>query len=662
MAEQGTQVGASGEARFRELIEQASDGVLVLWSDGTIAYANPCARQLLGREEDELVGAMFGKPVSPGETAEIDVCRSHSGEGLCIMEMRTVEVEWEGRPALLATLRDVTSRRQADQALRFLSEASTQLARSLDTETTLTTVAELAVQHLADWCLLDLVESDLHDPPGYMLRRLVGHRDKQVGERIKELCGKYTLLGETVVGVGRVFRTCSPEVYHAPSELELLALALDPRRMKHFHDLGCRSALLVPMIARGRIIGSISFLSSTGLHVYDEETQALAENLAARAALAVDNARLYEEAQEALRRRDEFLAMLAHELRNPLAPILAACQLMKHGVKDAEAFERQRATIERQGQHLSRLLDDLLDLSRVTQGKIELRIQPVDLRTVVHDALQVAQQLMDERRHYLMVEVEPEPLIVEGDATRLAQIVGNLLTNAARYTDPGGRIEVRAYRGEKQVLVRVSDNGRGIHPEMLGKIFEPFTQLSTSLEHKEAGLGIGLTLVRRLVELHGGRVQVQSGGPGMGSTFEIRLPRSTACLPIKAKRGSGTRTPKKILLVEDNSDSRSMLGDLLRLWGHEVEAVGDGLAGLEEIGRDPPDAALIDIGLPKLDGYRVAERARSLPGTAKLLLVALTGYGMPEDRARALAAGFDEHLVKPVDLEQLIDLLERGRH
>ena len=659
---------AAGETRFRQLLEKVEDGVLVVRLDGTIVYANPAAGKMLGRRVTDLIGAMLGQPVVPGETTEIDLFLGRTGQGATrslspprVAELRASQVEWQGRPAFLATLRDTTEHRRTGNTLRFLSEASNRLAGSLDRTTTLETVADLAAEHLADWCLIDLVEGDLRLNPEAKLHRQAYYRSDPTRQSLADqLAGQFPLGSGEVAGISRAIRMGWLEVYHNISHSEISTLTLDVAQEPIFRQLGCHSALIAPMNARGHCLGAITFVSATPWRSYDQAEQALAQDLADRAALALDNARLYDAAQDALRRRDEFLAILAHELRNPLAPILSAVQLMRLEGMGNDNLERQRAIIERQSYHLSRLLDDLLDLSRVTYGQIELRLQVIDLGMVITDALQVTRGLMEGRRHHLTIEMSSSPLILEGDPTRLAQVLGNLLTNAARYTEPGGRIHLRALRQGDEAVVQISDTGRGIPAEMLQRIFEPFTQVNPTIDRAGGGMGIGLSLVRRLVELHRGSIKASSPGPGQGSTFEVRLPLSARILaPSEPPRTE--ITPRRILLIEDNVDGREMLAELLRFWGHQVIGVGDGSTGLAQIAVNPPDAALIDIGLPELDGYRLARQIRQLPRGNDILLLAVTGYGQPDDRLRALEAGFDEHLIKPVDLNYLSELLERGR-
>ncbi len=363
------------------------------------------------------------------------------------------------------------------------------------------------------------------------------------------------------------------------------------------------------------------------------------------------------ERKEAVRRRDEFLAMLAHELRNPLAPILSAVHFMHQRGLPTSELEEARAVIERQSQHLVRLLDDLLDLSRVTHGKIDLRQQPIDLRTLLADAVRASRNLAEARNLQLTTEVPAETLWVEADPTRVTQVIVNLLNNATKYTPPGGRIEATLHSNDSEVILSVKDTGVGIPEADKTSIFDLFAQFHVSLDRTEGGLGIGLTLAQRIVELHGGTIEVQSEGEGKGSEFIVRLPRrhpplllASSSIPPPQEKPF---VPRNIFLVEDNDDNLEMLRKLLLAWGHRVEGVGDGLQALEIMRRGLAEVTLIDLGLPGMDGYELARQVRKLPGGETVRLIAVTGYGQPEDRRRALQAGFDLHLVKPVDLHKL---------
>jgi CheY-like chemotaxis protein/nitrogen-specific signal transduction histidine kinase len=389
-----------------------------------------------------------------------------------------------------------------------------------------------------------------------------------------------------------------------------------------------------------------------------ERTWLAVERLRSEAALRASEQAL----KEADRRKDEFLAMLAHELRNPLAPIRNAAQVLKLlGPVDARQ-QWAREIIERQTQHLTRLVDDLLDVSRITRGKVKLAREPLDLAVILHRAAEVSRPLIDARRHRLTVAVPPEPVRLEGDLTRLVQVVGNLLNNAAKYTDEGGHIRLEAAREGREAVIRVRDNGMGLPADLLPHVFDLFSQADRSLDRSQGGLGIGLTLVRRLVEMHGGRVEARSDGPGQGSEFIVRLPAETSSVAPSpgAAAGDSARPASgglKVLVVEDNVDSAKMMSFMLELGGHQVRMAHDGAEALEAARAFGPHAVLCDIGLPGMNGYEVAARLRQQPDFQQTPLIALTGYGEEEARRRSKEAGFDYHLVKPVEPDALGALL-----
>jgi PAS domain S-box-containing protein len=386
----------------------------------------------------------------------------------------------------------------------------------------------------------------------------------------------------------------------------------------------------------------------------NEALQVLNEQLRAKVAEL-------EEAQQADRKKTEFLAILAHELRNPLAPILAATHIVRASTAQDPVLDQARRTVERQVKHLARLLDDLLDISRISQGKIELRRAPVDLAGATAEVVEAAGHMIKAAGHQLVMSFPSEPLIVEGDATRLVQVLGNLINNAAKYTEPGGRITVTGSRDGHEAVVRVKDTGVGLAPELLPQVFELFTQADSSLARSRGGLGIGLTLVRALVELHGGRVTAHSDGLGKGSEFVVRLPLARGALPrSEAPPAPPALAPRRVLVIEDNRDASEMLRIALEMDGHSVHTAATGPQGVEAARALAPDVVLVDVGLPGLDGFEVARRIRGGLGDA-VLLVALTGYGDPEAKRRAWEAGFDHYLVKPVDPAELARFVAAGR-
>ena len=378
-----------------------------------------------------------------------------------------------------------------------------------------------------------------------------------------------------------------------------------------------------------------------------------------------ERARAEQALKEADRHKDEFLAMLAHELRNPLAPILTAVQLMRMKPMPDPQLSRSRDVIERQLSHLTRLVDDLLDVARITRGRINLSPEPIELAALIARAVETVQPLIQERGHEFTSEIPAGTLRVNADPLRLTQALGNVLGNAAKYTERGGRITLTVCRQGTDVEIRVRDTGIGIPAEVLPRIFDLFTQLDRRSDHTHSGLGIGLALVRRLLQMHDGTISAHSEGPGRGSEFVIRLPLLLETTQSANGQQSGTRADavppvrRRILVADDNADALETLATVLELGGHEVFSAANGSLALECAERHLPEVALLDIGMPLLDGYEVARRIRAQAWGKRITLVALTGWGQDSDRRRSQEAGFDSHLVKPLDLEKLTQLLAR---
>ena len=425
----------------------------------------------------------------------------------------------------------------------------------------------------------------------------------------------------------------------------------------------------LPLMAGASGIGGVS-LSFAEQRLFASEDREMLEGMAAQASLAVERCRLFEaekaaraRAELADRRKDEFLAMLGHELRNPLAPISTALQLMRFR-QDGVAL-RERMIIERQVRHLERLVDDLLDISRITRGQIDLKRVPVEMSDIVTKAIEQVEPLLEQRSHKLVISVPRERLTVDGDPVRLAQVISNLLTNAAKYTEPGGEIHLSAAREGAAVVVRVRDTGVGIAPVLLPHVFDLFTQAPQTLARSQGGLGLGLAIVRRLVELHGGRVEAHSDGPGTGSTFLVALPCSDGRVFADAVAAAETRPARdraggrRILVVDDNEDAADTLAEALSDQGYDVRVAVDGPRALAAAAEFGPDVVLLDIGLPVMDGYEVARQLRQRTEPRPPRLLAVTGYGQEKDRALATAAGFDDHIVKPVDLDDLFARLAK---
>ncbi|MGE5385192.1 MAG: PAS domain S-box protein [Betaproteobacteria bacterium] len=426
-----------------------------------------------------------------------------------------------------------------------------------------------------------------------------------------------------------------------------------------FVEAGIQSMLSTPLVSRGGdLIGVLTVFGNTPTHPSDRELRQL-DLLGRLATDAIERTRRETRLKQEDQRKNEFIAILAHELRNPLAPIRYAVSITRHPDSKPEQRHRAEEIIGRQVDHMARLLDDLLDISRISRGVLELRKGKVELATAVAAAIETARPLLDAKRHSLAVDLPPLPILLEADAVRLAQIFSNLLTNAGKYTDPGGRIELSAAVEGGEVAVRIRDNGVGMAPAMVPKLFNMFVQAGSALERSEGGLGIGLALVRGLVALHGGSVDAQSDGPGRGSEFVVRLPLAPSQeiqVPAGPAAPQAENPALKVLIADDNRDIAETCGLLVGLLGHEVHVAYSGEQAFELAEKLRPDMLLLDIGMPDISGYDLARRIRAADWATPATLVAVTGWGQEEDKQRSFAAGFDWHLTKPIDQASLIDL------
>ncbi|MEP6918998.1 MAG: ATP-binding protein, partial [Acidobacteriota bacterium] len=422
---------------------------------------------------------------------------------------------------------------------------------------------------------------------------------------------------------------------------------------------GLRAAWAMPIVASSkRLLGAIGLYFRERRDVTPSEREAV-ELFALAAAIAIERQHASDSAVESDRRRDEFLAMLAHELRNPLAPIRTAAQLLGLSEGGSALTAKVQGVIERQVSNLTRIVDDLLDVSRITRGVITLQTVTVDVAAIAARAVESATPLIDRRHHRLTVSTPPDPVLVCADPARLEQVVVNLLANAAKFTPRGGEIGLRVASAGDTATITVTDNGRGIAATLVPYVFDMFIQGSRTLDRAEGGLGIGLTVAHRLMEMHGGSIAVRSEGPGLGSQFTLTLPRSAGPAAVDTPcHTAPCFAARKILVVEDRSDAAEMLALLLRARAHDVRVALDGDAALVAAAEFHPDVMLIDIGLPGMSGYDLAERIRSDKAHAHVSLVAVTGYGGLKDRSHALSCGFDEHMVKPIDQQALTEFLE----
>lgn len=550
---------------------------------------------------------------------------------------------------------------QSEQTARFLAQVSADLAELTDYQSTLQKVASTAVPAFADWCSIDLPDGN-----GGIRRLAVTHTDPAKVRMVHEVSERYPPREDAPRGVRAVLRTGEAEMVEEIPDALLVGAAQDADHLRMLRALRLKSYICVPISWRGKTLGVLTFATAESGRRYNRRDLLLATDLARRAAVAVENADLYRDLQEANRLKDEFLATLAHELRNPLAPLRNALTLLQSEGRDSETVRETYDLMDRQLEQLVRLVDDLLDISRITRNRIELRKQPVLLSRIFQSAVEISRPFIDASTQVLTVDLPPGPVHLFADLTRLAQVFSNLLNNASKYTEPHGRIWLSAEQNGNDVTIRVKDTGIGIRPEMLCRIFDLFTQEDRSLERSRGGLGIGLTLARRLVDMHGGRIEARSAGLGKGSEFVVHLPTIHAIAdplpPRPALRGESIPAPApphRVLVVDDNRDSAMTLARLLSRRGHQVEVAFDGEDAIAAAATFQPEVVLMDIGLPKLNGYDAGRRIIEQNGSGGVILIALTGWGQDDDRRRALEAGFTHHLVKPVDFEALNLLLSQ---
>jgi PAS domain S-box-containing protein len=564
---------------------------------------------------------------------------------------------------------------RAHQQAMFLAEAGIALGSSLDYEATLASVAQLAVPRIADWCAVDILDGD-----GRLKHVAVAHVDPAKIELARTFRDRYPENPDSPTSVHHVIRTGQPVMMSSiPDEL-LVAAARDAEHLAALRALGLTSYIAVPLVANGRTLGAILFITAESARPYDREDVLFAQAVAERAALAVDNARAYSDARAASRAKDEFLATLSHELRTPINAIMGWGQMLQHGVVDPARMAHAVDAIVRNATAQARLIEDLLDLSRIISGKMRLDVEPIDVGAVVSAAVGTVEPAAQAKGLRLESIVDESGGRVYGDRQRLQQAVWNLLANAVKFTPRGGRVQAHVVRVNSRIEIVVSDTGEGIAPDVLPFVFDRFRQADSSTTRPHTGLGLGLAIVRHIVELHGGTVEAASDGPGAGATFRMKLPLSVAKTAIVPESGppahpavpaittgslavaalpdlSGIR----VLVVEDEPDAREMVAYLLRQRNADVVAAASVDQALREMDLRTPDVLLSDVEMPSRDGYELiaSVRSRSSEAGGNVPAAALTAYSRPGDRAKSMLAGYDTHLAKPVDLAELIATVVR---
>ncbi|HVY47566.1 MAG TPA: response regulator, partial [Minicystis sp.] len=664
---------------YQTIFDQALDGILV-FRNTEIVQANAAAVALFDRPREALVGHTLAELV-PADDAPLlaDLAAQFRSEGTARGVFRIAlpsggvrRLEYAATADFLpgeslAIYRDVEERARAIESLRFLVEAGKLIASSLDYVGTLNAVARLSVPKIADW-----VAIDMRRPDGSFERLAVHHVDPEMIALAEDLARRLPRREGDRPGPARVVRTGTSELHAEVTDALLLESIGDPDLLPVARRLGVTSSMCVPLVLDGRPQGAMTFAFAGSGRRFDEGDVRLAEELARRAAVAIQHARLYEDAREANRLKDEFLATVSHELRTPLTAILGWARMLKSGTIPAERLERAIDAIERNSFAQVQLVEDLLDVSRIVAGKFRLDVKPVSLPAVIEAAIDTVRPAIEAKSIRLQRLVDPSAGPVIGDEHRLQQVVWNLLSNAVKFTPKRGKIRVVLERVDSHVELTVTDDGQGIPKELVGHVFDRFKQADSSIRRAHGGLGLGLSIARHIVELHGGTIDARSDGEGRGATFVIKLPlsavRETERGPLLAHPEAAAHAkfepPRElqgltVLLVDDEPDTREVLTELLEGCGCAVLAAASSDEALALLDRASPKVILSDVGMPGEDGYafirRLRERAPERGG--RIVAAALTAYAGAEDRRRALRAGYQMHIAKPVDPGELVAIL-----
>jgi signal transduction histidine kinase/ActR/RegA family two-component response regulator len=672
------------------VLTQCAHGIIVSDAQGRLILQNPASEKIWAGSATannvEAWGSFRafhpdGRPFEGGdwsmarcldqgvtiEAEELHIQRFDGSHGILVGGCAPVRGTSGELVGAISTFADITRFKQLEQELRvgeeqrrFIGEASWQLASiALDYEGTLASVAATAVPRLADWCFVDLVEAD-----GAIHRVAAAHVDPDRAHFAASLRRRRASPTGGFAAVARVVKSCESE-RSTESIDQMIAATNDPDFAVTLRGLGPEATMIVPLRARDRTLGALTFIAAESGRSFSESDLLLARQFGNCAALAVDNARLYREAQRVNRVKDEFLATLSHELRTPLNAILGWSRMVRMGKLDERGRERALETIERNARSQAQLIEDLLDVSRIISGKFRVEVHAVELPAVVEAAIDSVRLAAEARGIELSSILSPTPTI-SGDPTRLQQVVWNLLSNAIKFTSKGGHVALTLRQVESQIELEVVDDGQGIAADFLPYVFDRFRQADGTTTRAHNGLGLGLAIVRHLVELHGGSVRAESGGHGHGSSFLVRLPiaavwsRPEAVEPPVSTENEVVfdELPPlhgvTVLVVDDESDAREILTMVLTEQGARVIAVGSVIEAIDAIERGKPDVLVSDIGMPREDGYTLIRLVKAMEKRiGKIPAAALTAYAGVQDRTRALLAGYSSHLPKPIEPAEL---------
>jgi PAS domain S-box-containing protein len=684
----------AARGQLAALVESSDDAIVGKDLSGIVSSWNHAAERMFGYAASEAIGQSIRLIIPDTRLAEEDEVLARIGRGEMIQHFETVRRRKDGseipvsltvspihdsRGAVIGAskiARDISEQKRASQRAAFLAEVGAVLAGSLDYATTLKAVANLAVPAIADWCAVDILTEERK-----LERLAVAHVDPAKIDLARTIRSRYEDPGSPY-SVACVVRTGSPAMVKEVSD-EMIETAArgDEERLALVRALGLRSYIIVPLTARGRTLGALTLVTAESRRFYTDDDFRFAQDVAFRAALAVDNARAYNDAQAANRLKDEFLATLSHELRTPLNAILGYSRMLHSGMLTVDKHARALRTVERNATSLTQIVEDILDVSRIISGKIRLNVQPVDLPAAMSAAVETVMPAAEAKQIRVQTILDPRAAPISGDPNRIQQIIWNLVSNAVKFTPKQGVVQVRLERVNSHVEIVVSDTGTGITPDFLPHIFERFRQADSGTRREHAGIGLGLAIARHLVELHGGTIHAASDGRDKGSTFRVRLPVMIVHHeePLERRVHPTTDVPRvatqlpdlaglSVLAVDDDADARTLVSEALESRGARVIAVDSAEEAFHTLETARPDLVLADIGMAQSDGYDLIKRIRQSNDAAvrEVPAAALTAYARAEDRMKVLQAGFQMHLAKPVDPAELIvavaSLVKRAGH
>ena len=678
----------SPESLLSAIVQFSDDAIVSKDLNSIVTSWNPAAERMFGYTAREIVGQSIRLIIPPDRQHEEDEVLARIGAGERVEHFETqrrrkngsiIHVSLsispvrdnEGRIVGASKIaRDISERIRASAAAErsrertaYLAQLSAAFAASLEPEQVLTTMATLSVPFFADWCAVDIIHGT-----GQIERITVRHVDPAKVELATRVRDRYED-PRAPTSPAAVIRTRQAAIVPSITDDMIVDSAGgDAERIALVRSLGLISYLCLPLTVHGRTIGALTFATAESERHYDDDDIRVAEDAAVRTALAYDNARAYEQLQAANQLKDEFLATLSHELRTPLNAILGYARMLRAGILKDDRRSVALETVERNATTLTLMVEDVLDVSRIAAGKIRLHIQPVDFPAVVRDALATVAPAADAKGVRLQSVVESDIGRVSGDPDRLQQVIWNLLSNAVKFTPRGGRVQVRLQRVNSHVELSVSDTGIGIRDEFLPHLFERFRQADSTTTRAHGGLGLGLAIARRIVELHGGRIEAFSPGEGKGATFRVSLPVMIVHQDVHGDRRVHPRAPSRdavaefptlpnivVLAVDDDPDALTLVREILESAGARVRTAASAIDALESIAAELPDVLVSDLGMPTIDGFELIRRIRQMGGAARdLPAAALTAYARSEDRAKTLRSGFEMHLAKPIDPSELI--------